>query len=112
MTNGIFTPAPGSYLNYAEQAVPALKQIIATASQESRLHIPYINIGDGVNGPTLRGTTLFPPTFSMSQSWNRDLYTSVITSMREEFYACGINWVLSPELDVASDARYGRIGEL
>ncbi|KAF4629528.1 hypothetical protein G7Y89_g8619 [Cudoniella acicularis] len=101
-----------SYLNYAEQAIPVMKALVANLTAQSRLHIPYINIGNGVNGPTLRGVTLFPPIFSMSESWNRELYISVIAAMREEFYACGINWVLSPELDIAANSRYGRMGEL
>ncbi|WYZ44521.1 hypothetical protein EsH8_VII_000957 [Colletotrichum jinshuiense] len=105
------TISPGSYLNYAEDAVPVLSDLIV-ASEEHRLGIPYIHIGDAVNGPTLRGTTLFPATLTMGMAWNLPLYTSVAAVMRDELHACGINWVLSPEVDVARDPRNGRIGEM
>jgi beta-glucosidase-like glycosyl hydrolase len=103
--------APGEYLNYAEEAVPVILKVAAEAKEQHRLHIPYINVADSVNGVTLRGTTLFPATLSMSNSWNQDLFKSVITAIRDELLACGINWVLSPDLDVSRDPRNGRNGE-
>lgn len=71
-----------------------------------------LHIGDAVNGPTLRGTTLFPATLSVGQSWNLPLYTEVVTAIRDELAAIGITWVLSPEVDVAWDPRNGRVGEM
>ncbi|KAH6651507.1 glycoside hydrolase superfamily [Truncatella angustata] len=106
------TISPGSYLNYAEQAIPVLSQLIVNSKKEHRLGIPFIHIGDGVNGITLRGTTLFPATLSMSMAWNMDLYKEVITAMRDEFYSSGINWILGPEVDPARDLRNGRVGEM
>lgn len=88
-----------------------LAQLIVSSKEESRLRIPYIHVGDGVNGITLLGTTFFPATLSMSTSWNLPLYKSVVKVLREEFYAAGINWILSPDVDVARDPRFGRIGE-
>ncbi|KAF7548054.1 hypothetical protein G7Z17_g7306 [Cylindrodendrum hubeiense] len=106
------TISPGSYLNYAEEAVPVLSDLIVASKKEHRLGIPYVHIADAVNGPTLRGTTLFPSTLSMGMSWNLPLYTKVAEVLRDELVACGINWVLSPEVDVARDPRNGRIGEM
>ncbi|KAH7136943.1 glycoside hydrolase superfamily [Dactylonectria estremocensis] len=106
------TISPGSYLNYAEDAVPVLSGLIVASKKEHRLGIPYVHIADAVNGPTLRGTTLFPSTLSMAMSWNLPLYTEVAEVLRDELVACGVNWVLSPEVDVARDPRNGRIGEM
>ncbi|ETS77106.1 hypothetical protein PFICI_10980 [Pestalotiopsis fici W106-1] len=103
--------SPGSYLNYASDAVPVIKDVIEEFTNNSRLHIPYVNIADSVNGVTLLGTTFFPATISMSMSWNLDLFKQAVTAIRDEMVACGINWVLSPDLDPARDPRHGRVGE-
>ncbi|KPM35805.1 hypothetical protein AK830_g10783 [Neonectria ditissima] len=104
--------SPGSYLNYAEDAVPVLSDLIVASKKEHRLGIPCVHIADAVNGPTFRGTTLFPSTLSMAMSWNLPLYTEVAEVLRDELMACGVNWVLSPEVDVARDPRNGRVGEM
>lgn len=82
------------------------------SKEEHRLGIPFVNIGDGVNGITLLGTSLFPATLSMATAWNFDLYKDVVRALREEFHAAGINWILSPEVDPARDPRNGRVGEM
>lgn len=104
--------APGSYLNHAQEAAVALSDIIVTAKEENRLGIPYLHLADAVNGPTLLGTTLFPATLSMAASWNLPLYTAVTAAIRDELYAIGVTWVLSPECDAARDLRNGRVGEM
>ncbi|UQC76712.1 uncharacterized protein CLUP02_18227 [Colletotrichum lupini] len=106
------TISPGSYLNYAKDAVPVLSDLIVASKKEHRLGIPFVHIGDAVNGPTLRGTTLFPATLTMAMAWDLPLYTTVAAALRDELHACGITWVLSPEVDVARDPRSGRVGEM
>ncbi|KAI3546801.1 hypothetical protein CSPX01_04043 [Colletotrichum filicis] len=106
------TISPGSYLNYAKDAVPVLSDLIVASKKEHRLGIPFVHIGDAVNGPTLRGTTLFPATLTMAMAWDLPLYTTVAAALRDELHACGITWVLSPEVDVARDPRNGRVGEM
>jgi beta-glucosidase len=60
----------------------------------TRLSIPFITVTDSVNGILLVNGTLFPAT------------------MGEEQISLGVNWVLSPELDLALDPRNGRVGEM
>lgn len=48
----------------------------------------------------------------MASSWNLDLYEQVVAVIRDENHALGVNWVLSPELDIAYDPRNGRNGEM
>jgi beta-glucosidase len=69
-------------------------------------------VADSVNGVTLLNTTLFPATLSMGQSWNIDLYEKVVDAISRENRAVGVHWVLSPELDLAREPRYGRVGEM
>jgi beta-glucosidase-like glycosyl hydrolase len=73
--------------------------------------IPYITVTDSVNSIYVPGGTLFPATLSLSTSWDLDLYGQVTGAIRDENMALGTHWVLSPELDIAKDPRYGRVGE-
>lgn len=75
-------------------------------------HIPYIIVADSVNGLWFSGDTVFPGTISMASSWNLPLYEQVVAASREENLAMGIKWVLSPEVDIITDPRNGRNGEM
>ncbi|OAA61990.1 Glycoside hydrolase, superfamily [Niveomyces insectorum RCEF 264] len=73
--------------------------------------VPFITVTDTINGPYVEGGTLFPPTLSVAATFNVDLYGDVVAAIRDENMALGTHWVLSPELDVPKDPRYGRVGE-
>lgn len=102
----------GNYQNPAYLAAATLENVILQFQNNDRLQVPLINVADNVNGVTLLNTTLFPATLSMGQSWNIDLYGKVVQAMSKENHAVGIHWVLSPELDLARESRYGRVGEM
>lgn len=89
-----------------------MNQLREEQIEDSRLHIPYITIADSINGLWISGGTLFPGTISMASSWNINLYTEAIKAIRDENLAIGVNWVLSPEVDLAKDPRNGRNGEM
>lgn len=89
-----------------------MNDLRAEQLNDSRLGIPYIIIADSVNGLWFSGGTLFPGTISMASSWNLPLYEQVAVAMRDENVAVGVNWVLSPEVDIISDPRNGRNGEM
>lgn len=74
--------------------------------------VPWITVTDSVNSIYVPGGTVFPATLSLSTSWNLSLYEQVVAAIRDENMALGTHWVLSPELDVARDPRYGRVGEM
>lgn len=74
--------------------------------------VPWITVTDSVNSIYVPGGTVFPATLSLSTTWDLDLYGEVVAAIREENVALGTHWVLSPELDVAKDPRYGRVGEM
>lgn len=73
--------------------------------------VPLITVTDSVNGPYTEGGTLFPPSLSLASTFNTDLYGDVVAAIRDENMALGTRWVLSPELDIPKDPRYGRVGE-
>lgn len=112
MLNSIYLSGFGYNLNNALDVLPIANTIRAQEINESRLGIPYITVTDSVNSIFLPGGTLYPATLSMSASWNLQLYEQVISAIREENVAIGVRWVLSPELDVGRELRYGRVGEM
>lgn len=69
-------------------------------------------VADSVNGIRVSGGSLFPGAISMASSWNLDLYERATEVIRDENLALGIQWVLSPEVDLAKDPRNGRNGEM
>jgi beta-glucosidase len=89
-----------------------MHNIVVALMQSNAFGIPVIVVQDNINGPTLFNTTLFPPSLSVSQSWNIDLFAQAITVQSIENKALGVSWVLSPELDIAMEPRYGRVGEM
>ncbi|CRK41150.1 hypothetical protein BN1723_015852 [Verticillium longisporum] len=102
----------GLQFNHVNDVLPIVNDLRAQQVDESRLGIPYITIADSVNDIWISGGTLFPGTVSMSSSWNLPLFEQVVAVIREENLAIGVQWVLSPEVDLAKDPRNGRNGEM
>lgn len=55
--------------------------------------------------------TVFPVPLALSTSWNMDLIEKTARVAATEATASGINWVFSPMVDIARDARWGRVVE-
>jgi len=98
--------------NQPKDVLPLANAARAQQINSSRLHIPFITVTDSVNGIYLINGTFFPSSLAMASSWNVPLYGDAISVIREENVALGVNWVLSPELDLAKDPRNGRVGEM
>ncbi|HWZ15074.1 MAG TPA: beta-glucosidase BglX [Mucilaginibacter sp.] len=77
------------------------------AVKNSRLHIPLIFGLDVIHGHR----TIFPIPLGMSASWDMGLIEKSASIAASEATAEGINWVFSPMVDIARDARWGRISE-
>lgn len=77
------------------------------AVKNSRLHIPLIFGLDVIHGHR----TIFPIPLGMSASWDMGLIEKSASIASSEATAEGINWVFSPMVDIARDARWGRISE-
>lgn len=103
--------ANGDYMNSAPIVAEVMSGVIASRQAANRLGIPLINVADSVNGVTLLNTTLFPASLSMASTWNLPLFSEVIDAISIENRAVGVHWVFSPELDLAREPRYGRVGE-
>lgn len=73
----------------------------------SRLHIPMIFGLDVIHGHK----TIFPIPLGLSASWDMGLIEQSARIAAKEATADGLNWAFSPMVDIARDARWGRISE-
>jgi beta-glucosidase len=77
------------------------------AVDESRLHIPILFGLDVIHGYH----TIFPAPIAMASSWDPELVGAAQTVAAREARASGIAWTFAPMLDIARDARWGRMVE-
>jgi len=77
------------------------------AVEQSRLHIPLLFGLDVIHG----FRTEFPVPLGLSSSWNPDLIQQTARVAAQEASASGIRWTFSPMVDIARDARWGRMTE-
>ena len=95
----------GSFLNVTGAADARAAQRVAV--EQSRLHIPLLLGYDVIHG--LR--TIFPVPLAEAASWDTALVRSAAGVAAAEASAAGINWTFAPMVDIARDARWGRIVE-
>jgi beta-glucosidase len=97
--------AVGSMLNvYGAEKTNHYQHI---AMEKSRLHIPLLFGMDVIHGDR----TTFPVPLGLAASWDAKLVEGVARTSAVEARADGIPWVFSPMVDIARDARWGRIVE-
>lgn len=84
--------------------IAALQKI---AVKESRLGIPLIVGMDVIHGYE----TIFPIPLALSCSWDMPAIERVARVSALEASSAGITWTYSPMVDIALDARWGRIAE-
>lgn len=84
-----------------------IKALQDIAIKKSRLGIPLLVGMDVIHGYE----TMFPIPLALSCSWDTEAMKKVGEVSAKEASADGINWTFSPMVDVALDARWGRIAE-
>lgn len=77
------------------------------AVEESRLHIPLLVGFDVIHGYR----TVFPVPLAMASSWDPSVEEQAQHAAAQDSRAAGINWTFTPMVDIARDARWGRIVE-
>ena len=79
---------------------------------KSRLKIPLIIGIDAIHGNAMvRGTTVYPSPISIAATFNNDFAYDVAKQSAREMRATGSQWTFMPNVDVARDPRWGRVGE-
>ncbi len=76
-------------------------------AMKSRLKIPLIFGQDVIHGYK----TTFPIPLALAASWDLPLIEKTARVAAVEASADGLNWTFSPMVDIARDARWGRIAE-
>ena len=77
------------------------------AVEQSRLHIPILFGLDVIHGYH----TIFPAPIAMASSWDPKMVESAQAMAARETRAVGIQWTFAPMVDIARDARWGRMVE-
>ncbi|WP_446744986.1 glycoside hydrolase family 3 N-terminal domain-containing protein [Silvibacterium acidisoli] len=95
----------GSMLNTVGQGLTNHFQHAAV--DNTRLHIPLLFGADVIHG----FRTIFPVPLGTASSWDPELVTDLAHMAAEEARTAGVDWVYSPMVDIARDARWGRVTE-
>lgn len=77
------------------------------AVEQSRLHIPVLFGLDVIHGYH----TIFPAPIAMASSWDPKMVEDAQAVAARESRAAGIQWTFAPMVDIARDARWGRMVE-
>jgi beta-glucosidase len=85
----------------------ATNELQHIAVEESRLHIPLIFGLDVIHG----FRTTFPLNLGLAATWDPDIVEKASRIAAEEASAAGVRWTFSPMVDIARDARWGRMSE-
>lgn len=77
----------------------------------TRLGIPAMIHAEALNGFVAPGFTSFPTAIGLAASWDLDAVQEMADLIRRQMRSVGVLQALSPVLDIARDARWGRIHE-
>ncbi len=97
--------AIGSFLMITDAALANRLQRVAM--DETRLHIPLLYGFDVIHG----FHTILPVPLAMAASWDPALVERAQGVAAREAAAVGVRWSFAPMVDIARDARWGRIVE-
>ncbi|WP_105975658.1 glycoside hydrolase family 3 N-terminal domain-containing protein [Streptomyces geranii] len=90
------------------RAVNAIQRFLV---ERTRLGIPAIFHNEALNGVMAPGFTVFPTGIALAATWDPESVERMAALIGRQLRAIGIRQALSPVLDVARDARWGRVHE-
>ncbi|EFC82595.1 glycoside hydrolase family 3 N-terminal domain-containing protein [Parafrankia sp. EUN1f] len=93
------------------QLAKAVNEIQRFLVTRTRLGIPAIFHVEALNGVVAAGLTSFPTGIGLAATWNPDGVEEMAGVLGRQARATGHTYVLSPVMDVARDARWGRVHE-
>lgn len=98
-------------LNSVEAAATSMNTIQEYA-EASRLGVPVLVSMDSVHGLSyVTGATVTPHNLALAATRDEELVTKLAEIAREEHIAIGVRMTLSPEADIATEPRWGRVME-
>jgi beta-xylosidase len=90
------------------KTVNAIQRYLVT---DTRLKIPAIFHNEALNGVVAPQFTHFPTPIGLAATWDPHAVEEMADLMRRQMRSVGMLQALSPVLDVARDARWGRVHE-
>jgi beta-glucosidase len=87
--------------------VKEINRLQHIAVEKTRLHIPILFAFDVIHGYR----TVFPVPLAMASSWDPSVEEQAQRLAGQDARAAGIDWTFTPMVDIARDARWGRIVE-
>lgn len=90
------------------KAINTLQHYLVT---QTRLKIPAMLHEECLTGAMVKGATVFPSALNYGATWDPDLIGRAASTIGDELRSLGIHQGLAPVLDVARDARWGRLEE-
>jgi beta-glucosidase len=90
------------------KSVNAIQRYLVT---ETRLKIPAIFHNEVLNGVVAPHFSAFPTPIGLAATWDPAAVQEMADIMRRQMRATGMLYALAPVMDVARDARWGRVTE-
>lgn len=94
-----------------EDAVKWQRNLQKMIMEENRYHIPAIFHSEGLAGALVSGSESFPLEMNRGASFDPEQERKIGEIISRQIAACGYTHVFAPVLDLAKDARFGRMGE-
>lgn len=86
-------------------------QIQKYVIENTRLGIPAVIHEECCSGYMARGATVFPQAIGVASTWQPELVEAMADVIRVQMRSVGAHHALAPVLDIARDARWGRVEE-
>jgi len=90
------------------KSVNAIQRYLVT---ETRLKIPAIFHNEAMSGVVAPHFTAFPTSIGLAATWDPTATEEMADIIRRQMRAVGLLQALAPVMDVARDARWGRVSE-
>ena len=88
-----------------------VNQIQKFLVENTRLGIPAIFHNEALNGFVAPQAVNFPTAIGLGATWSPELVEKMTDIIRQQMVATGMRQALSPVMDIARDARWGRVHE-
>jgi len=101
----------GSIHDFYPLSADISNQIQKYAVEKTRLGIPVMFIEEGLHGYCGNGSTTFPIPLQLASAWDTTLVRKIGHVIGMESRLHGVHMILGPMMDLARDARWGRVEE-
>lgn len=95
----------------AEQYARDINRVQRYLVEKTRLGIPMLATSEALHGCVHAGATVYPQAIALGSTFNPSLINKMTRAITPELKVQGIKQVLSPDLDLARELRWGRVEE-